>query len=238
MIVNEILFYDCNTMQDKVRMVMKKNKFIKIFTTVLACTILAYFIFKYKIHLGHFNIRGLRRYILSYGKFSAIAFVLIYSLKPIFLVIPASLLSILAGSIFGPYEAFTLSMISCYFAGTLGFFLSKFLGKSFVHKLLKGKAVALDSNAEEHGFKIMLIMRLSTLFPYDPLSYAAGLTKMKYRDFILASLLGIAPEMLAYSFMGKNLRHPLSLKFALPIIIVAIVAVISSYVYKSVKDKD
>lgn len=217
---------------------MKKNKLIKIFIMVVICAILAYFIFKYKRHLGHINIRDLRRYILSYGKFSAVAFVLIYSLKPIFLIIPASLLSILAGSIFGPYEAFTLSMISCYFAGTLGFFLSKILGKSFVHKLLKGKAIGLDANAEKHGFKIMLIMRLSTLFPYDPLSYAAGLTKMKYKDFIIATLIGISPEMLAYSFMGKNLKHPFSLRFIAPIIIIIIIAIIASYIYKSIKDKE
>jgi len=224
-------------MLEKVRMDMKKNKFIKVFITTLVCVILAYFIFKYKGHIGHLSIRALRRYILSYGKFSAVIFVLIYSLKPIFIILPSSLLSILAGSIFGPYEAFILSMISCYLSGTLGFFLSKALGKSFVHKLLRGKAVSLDSNAEKHGFKIMFVMRLSTLFPYDPLSYAAGLTKMKYRDFILASLLGIAPEMLAYSFMGKNLRHPFSLKFIAPIIIVAIVAIIASYIYKTSKDK-
>ena len=217
---------------------MKKKNLMRIFIITIVCAILAYFIFKYKRHLGHINIMDLRRYILSYGRFSALIFVLIYSLKSIFLIIPASLLSILAGNIFGPYEAFILSIISCYFGFTLSFFLSKKLGKSFVHKLLKGKAIGLDANAEKHGFKIMLIMRLSALFPYDPLSYAAGLTKMKYKDFILASLIGISPEILACSFMGKNLKHPFSLKFIAPIIIVIIIAIISSYIYKLVRDKE
>lgn len=216
---------------------MKKNKYIKIFIIIVVCAICTYFIFKHKRHLGYFNIRDLRRYILSYGKFSAVAFVVIYSMKPILLIIPASLLSILAGSIFGPYEAFALSMISCYFAGTIAFFLARVLGKTFVQKLLKDKTFAIDSNVEKHGFKIMFMMRLSTIFPYDPLSYAAGLTKIKYWDFIFATLLGIAPEMLVYSFMGKNLRHPFSFKFIAPIVAVAIIAIISYYTYKSIKDK-
>jgi len=211
---------------------MKKNKYIKVFIVTLICAILAYFIFKHNLN---FHIRDLKKYILSYGKFSSIAFVIICSLKPIFVIIPISLLSILAGNIFGPYEAFILSLISCYFAGTLAFLLAKILGKNFINKLLKGKALELDSSAEKHGFKIMLIIRLTTLFPFDPLSYAAGLTKMKYKDFILASLLGISPELLVYSFMGKNLKHPLSLKFIAPIIILSIGAVISYYIYKSVK---
>ena len=217
---------------------MKKNKYIKVFIVTLVCAILAYFIFKHKNHLGNLNIRDLKRYILSYGKFSSIAFVVIYSLKPLLIIIPASLLSILAGNIFGPFEAFILSFISCFFAGTLAFLLSKILGKKYINKLLKGKALELDSSAEKHGFKIMLIMRLTTLFPYDPLSYAAGLTKMKYKDFILASLLGISPELIAYSFMGKNLRHPFSLKFIAPIIILSIGGIISYYIYKSVKNDE
>ena len=81
----------------------------------------------------------------------------------------------------------------------------------------------------------MLLMRLSIIFPYDALGYASGLTKIKYRDFILGTMLGILPEMTLYSFMGKNISHPFSREFILPILFVIFLAVISYYVYKKFK---
>jgi len=217
---------------------MKKNNSIRVLLLIIVCTIVTFFIFKYKRQIRHIKIHELRAYILSFGQFAAIVFILIYSLKPILLIVPSAAFSILAGTIFGPYKAFGLSMISSFFAATLAFYLARMLGKPFVNKLLRGKALNLDSNIEKHGFKIMLIMRLSIVFPYDALSYASGLTKMKYRDFILGTLIGIAPEMLSYSFMGKHIRNPFSLKFILPLVVVGIIGIGSYCIYQRTTKKE
>lgn len=185
----------------------------------------------------HIRPQDIKRYILSYGKFSALVFIIIYSLKPILFVVPASLLSIMAGGIFGPWKAFFMSMISCFLSASFAFFLAKKLGKPFVDKILKGKVMKLDSGIEKHGFIIMLLMRLSFVFAYDPLSYAAGLTSMKYRDFILGTVIGIIPEMICYSFMGKNFERGFSLKAFFPLIIVLIIAPIAALIYKNYKSK-
>lgn len=213
---------------------MEKNKKNLLRNLVLAVLILIIILLmlKQKRHFVHVNLRELRRYILSYGKFASLIFIVIYSLKPVLLIIPTNLLSILAGNIFGPQKALLMSMIGCFGSGTVAFFLARFLGRSFVDKFLKGKAMNLDSNIEKHGFKIMLLMRLAVIFPYDPLSYAAGLTRMKYRDFILGTLIGVLPEMVTYSLMGKNIEHPLSHKFIAPIVIVIAVAAVASFMYK------
>lgn len=194
-----------------------------------------YFVIRFRHNITHINIRHLRNYILSFGKYSTFAFILLYGLKPIVFIIPASLLSIIAGSIFGPVKALMFSLIGCFLSGTLAFYMSRFLGKSFVNKLLKGKALKLNSDLEKHGFKIMLAMRLSFIFPYDALSFAAGLTKMKYYDFILGTMIGIVPEMLTYSFMGNNIKHPLSIKFIAPIIAILLIAVAAHYFYNTYK---
>lgn len=225
---------------------MKNFNYNKIKYILIICVvaIVLYLLFRYRdiftyINMGnfrrHISMRHLRNYILSYGNFAAVIFVVIYSLKPVALVVPASLLSILAGNIFGPIYAFVLSMIGCFFAASLAFFLAHMLGKPFVDKVLRGKIFKLDGRIEKHGFLIMLIMRLSFVFPYDPLSYAAGLTKMKYTDFILGTMLGIIPEMLSYSFMGKHLNNPFSVKMLIPIVTMLAVAVTASYIYKKFK---
>lgn len=213
---------------------MKKNRdVLKRLIAALFLLIVIYFIIKHRHLIAHLNVNKMRRYILSYGEFSSIIFIIIYSLKPVALIIPASIMSILAGNIFGPYKALFLSIIGCFGAGSVAFFIARVLGKSFVDNLLKGKALTLDSNIEKHGFKIMLIMRLSFIFPYDPLSFAAGLSKMKYRDFILGTLIGVLPEMISYSFIGKNLENLFSISVLLPILMVVVIAIISFYIYKS-----
>lgn len=212
-----------------------KIKWLKYLVAVIFGVVFLYVMIKYGRRLSHLRIREVKRFILSYGNFATVIFLILYSLKPIVLVIPVWPLSVIAGNIFGPYKALLLSMTGCFLSGTLAFFLAKFLGRSFVDKLLKGKAMTLDSNIEKHGFKIMAIMRLTFIFPYDPLSYAAGLTKMKYRDFILGTMIGVFPEMISYSFMGKSLEHPLSIKFAAPIVLIIAVAGIAIYAHKALK---
>lgn len=194
-------------------------------------------IFKFRLLFQHINFRYLKHYILSYGKFSSIIFIIIYSLKPIVFIIPASLLSIVAGNIFGSFYAFIFSMVGCFFSATLAFFLARALGKPFVDKVLKGKIVKIDSNVEKHGFLIMLLMRLCFVFPFDGLSYACGLTKVKYKDFILGSVLGIIPEIIVYSYIGKNIGKHFFKKLIIPIILILLIALTSYYFYNNYKNK-
>lgn len=201
---------------------------IAILVLILAAILIIY----YKSYIRNINAHDIKRFILSYGEYASICFVIIYSIKPLVFIIPASLLSILAGNIFGPFYSFMLSMISCFFAGTLAFFLSKILGKPFIDKKLKGKGLLIDNNIKENGFIIMLLMRFAFVFPYDELSYAAGMTKMRYVDFIIATLIGISPEMIMYSFMGENIMHPFSMKVIIPIVSVMIIAPTSYYIYR------
>ncbi|WP_026883883.1 TVP38/TMEM64 family protein [Clostridium akagii] len=206
----------------------------------LAVLIIFVLILIFKLHplFRNINFKHVKHYILSYGKFSSIIFIIIYSLKPIVFIIPASLLSIVAGNIFGSFYAFIYSMIGCFLSATVAFFLARSLGKPFVDKMLKGKIVKLDSSVEKHGFPIMLLMRLSFVFPYDGLSYACGLTKVKYKDFILGSILGIIPEMILYSYIGKNLgKHFIIKKLIMPIIAIILIALIAYYFYNNYKSR-
>jgi len=207
-----------------------KLKYIKI---AILIVIVLFSIFKLQKIFPHINFLQLKNYILSYGKFSSLVFIVIYSLKPIVFIIPASLLSIVAGSVFGSFYAFLYSMIGCFFSATLAFFLARALGKPFVDKILKGKTLKIDSSVEKHGFLLVLLMRLCFVFPYDALSLACGLTKVKYKDFILGTMLGIIPEMMAYSYIGRNMGKHFLKKLIIPIIGIAFIALTAYYIYKN-----
>jgi uncharacterized membrane protein YdjX (TVP38/TMEM64 family) len=213
---------------------MKANFSKTIRSVLIICIsiLFIYLIFKYRVIFKHISLRSLRRYILSFGPLASIALVALFSLKPIVIFFPTVLLITLAGNVFGPVYGFLLSITGLYFSGSLAFYLSKSLGKPFVDKITRGKLLKLDDNIEHHAFKIISLMRVSTLFPYDPLSYAAGLTSMKYRDFILGSMVGIIPEILAYSYLGQSMRHPLSKKIFIPIFIIFAIALLGMLIYK------
>lgn len=156
--------------------------------------------------------------ILNYYKdYIIFIYLLIFCLKPFFVIIPSNILVLVAGTILNPVSAFILSIVGFYISGTIAFFLSRFLGKGFVERIVGNKIMKLDNNLRRNGFKILFFLRLPPVLPYDPLSYACGLTSIRYRDFILASLIGIMPETLCYSIIGNNFTKPFSVKFLLPI---------------------
>lgn len=206
---------------------------IKSIIILCISVIFIYIIFKYQKRFTHIRLKNLRNYIISFGPFAALVFLLLYSIKPILIFFPTMIFTAIAGNIFGPLGGFFLTLIGLFTSGTFAFYLSKTFGKVFVAKITRGKLLKLDENIEQHGFKIMLLMRLSTIFPYDPLSYAAGLTKISYVDFITATIIGSAPEMVVYSYIGHSMRHPSLQKIIIPICIVIALALIGSYIYKT-----
>lgn len=176
-------------------------------------------------------------FIKGYGPYAILCFLIIFSLKPIILIIPSAMLSIASGMLFGPIKGFMLNMVGFFTSGTLAFILSRFLGQEFVDKLLRGKALSLNQNMEKKGFKVLFLLRLPPVLPYDPLSYACGLTKIRYKDFIIASLLGVVPETLCYSYMGKNILDPFSVKFIIPLSIVIIATILSGFAFNHASEE-
>ncbi|MDT8718520.1 TVP38/TMEM64 family protein [Clostridium sp. 19966] len=182
-----------------------------------------------------FNLHHIRRYLMHFGKFTVLAILIIYMVKPVGFILPTSAIAIATGGIYGVFLGTVISLVGCFLSSTVAFYISRFLGKGFVEKFTKGKALQLEDNIEKHGFKIMFFMRLSIIFPFDALSYAAGLSKIKYKDFILGTVIGVIPEMISYSSAGKHLDNPISLQFILPFIIIILFAMLFSMVTKKSK---
>lgn len=67
----------------------------------------------------------------------------------------------------------------------------------------KPKLAAIDAAIAEHGFKIVLLLRLSPVFPFNLLNYALGLTRVQVRDYVLASFIGMLPGTALYVYLGS-----------------------------------
>lgn len=211
---------------------LKKNNIIKLIFIAIIILILFRFMHFLKISHHHISVKNMIHFISSKGKYSFIFFLLIFSLKPFMVVIPSWALSMAGGVIFGSIQGFALSMFGFWLSGSLAFFLSRLLGKSFVDNILQGKILKIDDSIEKNGFKIMFLLRLPPILPFDIVSYAAGLTKVKYKDFVMGSLLGVIPETISYCFMGNGFRKASPTSIIIPIIITIIVTAITLYISK------
>lgn len=155
-----------------------------------------------------FDVRALLRAALSgmeqLGLWGQILFVLVYAISTV-LLIPGSALGLGAGALFGVVRGSVLVSIGSTVGATLAFLLGRYLARGWVAKRIEGRAAfaAIDHAVAGEGWKIVLLTRLSPVFPFTLLNYAFGLTRVSLRDYVLASWLGMMPGTLMYVYLGS-----------------------------------
>lgn len=177
---------------------------MKNFKQIIAIILLLFLLFWLNKHnvLKGFKPSDIKDYILSFGVYAPFIYILLFAIVPLTLF-PDSILAIASGMVFGLIHGFIYTMIGAVCGGTLAFFLSRFLGRDFLIKHVKHFEV-LDKKIESNGFMIVLLLRLIPLFPFDIISYSAGLSKVKYSHYILATLIGIIPGVFVFTNLGDK----------------------------------
>jgi uncharacterized membrane protein YdjX (TVP38/TMEM64 family) len=155
----------------------------------------------------------LRATVLSYGSLAPILYLLIYSIAPMFFV-HGWIITVAGGLAFGAVWGTVLTVVGATVGATLAFIVSRFLGREFVARVLKGKFKSLDDQAAAHGFQVIFFLRLIPLVPFNVLDYVAGISKISLRDYILGTFLGIIPGTFAYVYLGSALTNIYSWQFA------------------------
>jgi pyruvate/2-oxoglutarate dehydrogenase complex dihydrolipoamide dehydrogenase (E3) component/uncharacterized membrane protein YdjX (TVP38/TMEM64 family) len=119
---------------------------------------------------------------------------------------PAFLLTIAAGAFYDIVPATIAISLGSTLAATCAFLLGRTLARGWVEANVAKRPLfkALDTAVAEGGFKIVLLTRLSPLLPFTILNYAYGLTKVKLRDYVLASWIGMLPGTLLYVYIGST----------------------------------
>ena len=130
---------------------------------------------------------------------------------------PASLLTLGAGAVFGVPEATLAISLGSTLAASVAFLVGRTLARRWVEEKIAGspRFRALDRAVAANGFRIVLLTRLSPAFPYGLLNYAYGLTKVRFRDFVLASWIGMLPGTLLYVYLGRGAKGIAELATAL-----------------------
>src|SRR5437588_12172273 len=121
---------------------------------------------------------------------------------------PASLLTLGAGGLFGIVEGTLAVSLGSTLAACVVFLVGRTLARRWVEEKFAAspRFQALDRAVASKGFRIVLLTRLSPVFPYSLLNYAYSLTRVSFRDYFLASWIGMLPGTILYVSLGHGLE--------------------------------
>lgn len=119
--------------------------------------------------------------------------------------LPGSIITIVGGAVFGFGWGVVLVTIAANIGATAAFLLARSLGREGIERLLGGRLKGLDAATAQHGFVGLLILRLIPLVPFNALNFGSGLTAMRWRDYALATVIGILPGTIVYVFSADAL---------------------------------
>jgi uncharacterized membrane protein YdjX (TVP38/TMEM64 family) len=137
------------------------------------------------------------------GLLGLVAFALVYAVATV-LLIPGSLLTLAGGATFGLVPGFLSVWTGATLGASLAFLVSRHLARSRVEGWIREKPSfsAIDKAVATEGFKIVLLTRLSPVFPFNFQNYAYGLTRVSFVHYVLASWIGMLPGTFLYVYLG------------------------------------
>lgn len=137
------------------------------------------------------------------GPWGPLVFVVGYAVAVVAFV-PGSILTLAAGAIFGLVEGTVLVLVGATLGSTAAFVVSRYLARDAVARKVEGdrRFASIDRAIEREGRRIVFLLRLSPIFPFNLLNYALGLTRVRLADYVVASL-GMLPGTLLYVYSGK-----------------------------------
>jgi len=137
------------------------------------------------------------------GVWGPIVFILGYAAAVVAFV-PGSVLTLAAGAIFGLAQGTVYVFVAAVLGSAAAFLVARHLARAAVERRIarNPRFCAIDRAVAAEGRKIVFLLRLSPVFPFTLLNYVLGLTRVRFADYVVASL-GMIPGTLLYVYYGK-----------------------------------
>ncbi len=148
-------------------------------------------------------LRNALQWIDSLGTVGAIAFIILYIIATV-AFLPGSILTLGAGVVFGVIWGSIYVFIGATLGATAAFLVGRYLARNWVATKIADnkKFAAIDRAVGREGFKIVLLTRLSPIFPFNLLNYAFGVTDVSLKDYFIGSI-GMIPGTIMYVYIGS-----------------------------------
>lgn len=169
---------------------------------------------------------GLRHLVAGAGPLGPLAFVALWAVATPSLV-SGTLLAAAGGLLFGPALGSAVTIAGAAVGGAVSFVIARRLGGATLGTLGR-RAERMTGAIEKRGFRSVLCLRAAPGMPATLLNYAAGLSRIRMRDFVAASTIAGAPRAIAYTVLGTNAAHPSAAALAAPVVILVAMSILGA----------
>jgi uncharacterized membrane protein YdjX (TVP38/TMEM64 family) len=152
-----------------------------------------------------FTPETLGRFLQAAGIWAPLAYMVIYTVG-VCLFIPGTLLTTLGAAIFGAYWGFIYVWVGAMAGASAAFWIGRTLGREFAASLIGDRLKKYDDAIERNGFATVLYLRL-VYFPFTPMNFGMGLTKVRFWDYFFGTALGIIVGTFIFVFFLGTLRE-------------------------------
>ncbi len=181
----------------------RKNAVVKAII-LLVFIVAAIFLVRFTPIKDYLSAESLGLFLESVGIWAPIIFIIIYAVG-VCLFLPGTLLTGLGAAIFGAYWGFLYVWFGAMAGATAAFFIGRTLGREFASSLIGDKLKKYDDGIERNGFATVLYLRL-VYFPFTPMNFGMGLTKVHFWDYFSGTGLGIIVGTFIFTFFIGTLK--------------------------------
>jgi uncharacterized membrane protein YdjX (TVP38/TMEM64 family) len=137
------------------------------------------------------------------GAIAPLAFILLYIVITVALL-PASVVTLGAGAVFGVVKGTALVFVGAMGGAIAAFLVGRYLARGWVAQQLvhRPRFQSIDEAIARDGRRIILLLRLSPVFPFTLLNYGLGLSQISLKDYVVGTV-GILPGTLMYVYLGS-----------------------------------
>lgn len=179
--------------------------------------------------------RYIKELIHTYGAWGPLALIVLHGIRTVVFV-PTTALILVSGSLYGPMWGTVINLAGANISAAFAFALGRFFGRRFVKEHEHGWVRKYDELLTKEGFFTILAMRL-LFFPFDVVNYLSGMSGITYRQFALATFLGIIPATVTVTVLGGAFDNPRAYVVFGGLMIATILSVVAMRRSKWVKEK-
>jgi uncharacterized membrane protein YdjX (TVP38/TMEM64 family) len=152
-----------------------------------------------------FTQTALSNFLKTAGMWAPLFFIFVYAVG-VCLFVPGTLLTALGAAIFGSYWGFLYVWIGAMVGSSAAFWIGRNLGREFAASLIGDRLRKYDDTIERNGFATVLYLRL-VYFPFTPMNFGMGLTKVRFWDYFFGTGLGIIVGTFIFTFFIGTLKE-------------------------------
>lgn len=153
--------------------------------------------------MGKLDLAHIKVLVGRAGIWGPIYYILVYVIATL-LVLPSTALNLTGGGLFGPWLGTLWTSLAAIIAAVVAFYCSRTIGREPIAKHLARRWQKMDAEVKRGGLFYMFAIRLVPIMPYGLVNLAAGLTSIRFQDFLIGTTLGTIPSVLPFVLLGSS----------------------------------